>query len=214
MLGIFMRDDYGKLLDDKADAVGRLREGGDAAGGVGLDVVPIKVVSLFSGIVKLGADGTAQIKFDVPDFSGQLRLMAVAYDKTRVGAAEGRMFVRDALTSDLVLPRFLAPGDRSQATISLHNVEGQPGDYTVKISTTGSVILTGDDTRIVTLAAGRREQFVVPVAGDVVGLGSVTMAITGPGDFSVSRTWDIETRPPQAPVTRQSMEQIAAGTTS
>jgi uncharacterized protein YfaS (alpha-2-macroglobulin family) len=211
MLGIFMRDDYGKLLDDKADGVGRLREGGDAAGGVGLDVVPIKVVSLFSGIVKLGADGTAQIKFDVPDFSGQLRLMAVAYDKSRVGAAEGRMFVRDALTSDLVLPRFLAPGDRSQATISLHNVEGQAGDYTVKVTTTGSVVLTGDDTRVVTLPAGRREQFVVPVAGDVVGLGSVTMAITGPGNFSVSRTWDIETRAPQAPITRQSMEQIASG---
>ena len=211
MLGIFMRDDYGKLLDDKADAVGRLREGGDAAGGVGLDVVPIKIVSLFSGIVKLGTDGAAQIKFEVPDFSGQLRLMAVAYDKTRVGSAEGRMFVRDALTSDLVLPRFLAPGDRSQATISLHNVEGQPGDYTVKITTTGSVILTGDSTRVVTLAAGRREQFVVPVAGDEVGLGSVTMAITGPGNFSVSRTWDIQTRAPQAPVTRQSMEQIASG---
>jgi len=211
MLGIFMRDDYGKLLDDKADGVGRLREGGDAAGGVGLDVVPIKVVSLFSGIVKLGADGTAQIKFDVPDFSGQLRLMAVAYDKSRVGAVEGRMFVRDALTSDLVLPRFLAPGDRSQATISLHNVEGQAGDYTVKVTTTGSVILAGDDTRVVTLPAGRREQYVVPVAGDVVGLGSVTMAITGPGNFSVSRTWDIETRAPQAPITRQSMEQIASG---
>lgn len=211
MLGIFMRDDYGKLLDDKADAVGRLREGGDAAGGVGLEVVPIKVVSLFSGIVKLGADGMAQIKFDVPDFSGQLRLMAVAYDKSRVGAAEGRMFVRDALTSDLVLPRFLAPGDRSQATISLHNVEGQAGDYTVKVTTTGAVILTGDDTRVVSLAAGRREQFVVPVAGNQVGLGSVTMAITGPNNFSVSRSWDIETRAPQAPITRQSMEQIASG---
>ncbi|MBV9835981.1 MAG: alpha-2-macroglobulin family protein [Alphaproteobacteria bacterium] len=211
MLGVYMRDDYGKLLDDKADSVGRLREGGDAAGGVGLEVVPIKVVSLFSGIVKVGADGIAQIKFDVPDFSGQLRLMAVAYDKSRVGSTEGRMFVRDALTSDLVLPRFLAPGDRSQATISLHNVEGQAGEYTVKVSTTGSIVLTGEDTRVVTLAAGRREQFVVPVAGDQVGLGSVTMAITGPGNFSVTRTWDIETRAPQAPVTRQSMEQIASG---
>ena len=51
----------------------------------------------------------------------------------------------------------------------------------------------------------------VPIAGDEVGLGSVTMAITGPGNFSVSRTWDIQTRAPQAPVTRQSMEQIASG---
>ena len=36
------------------------------------------VVSLYSGIVKVAADGTAKIEFDLPDFNGTVRVMAVA----------------------------------------------------------------------------------------------------------------------------------------
>jgi len=36
----------------------------------------------------------------------------VAYDKSKVGSSDARLFVRDAVTADIVLPRFLAPDDR------------------------------------------------------------------------------------------------------
>ena len=140
-LGVDMRDDYGRLLDVHADEVGRIRVGGDAGDIGGLDVVPTRTVALFSGPVKLDDKGEAKIGLDIPDFVGQLRLMAVAYDKSKVGSSDARLFVRDAVTADIVLPRFLAPDDRGRVALSLHNVDGQPGDYKVTLEATGSVSL-------------------------------------------------------------------------
>ncbi len=118
-LGVSMRDDYGRLLDTRADELGRIRAGGDAGEIGGLDIVPTRTVALFSGPVKLDAKGEAKIAFDIPDFIGQLRLMAVAYDKNRVGSGEQRLFVRDAVTADVVLPRFLAPeGRRARGAVA------------------------------------------------------------------------------------------------
>jgi uncharacterized protein YfaS (alpha-2-macroglobulin family) len=101
-----MRDDYGRLLDAKADELGRIRTGGDAGDIGGLDVVPTRTVALFSGPVKLDDKGEAKITLEIPDFIGQLRLMAVAYAKSRVGSADQRLIVRDAVTADVVLSRF------------------------------------------------------------------------------------------------------------
>ena len=128
-LGVAMRDDYGRLLDTRADDLGRIRVGGDAGDIGGLDIVPTRTVALFSGPVKLDAKGEAKIALEIPDFIGQLRLMAVAYAKSRVGSADQRLFVRDAVSADVVLPRFLAPNDRGRVALSLHNVDGQAGDY-------------------------------------------------------------------------------------
>ncbi|QQS12488.1 MAG: alpha-2-macroglobulin family protein [Rhodospirillales bacterium] len=210
-LGVAMRDDYGRLLQDRAEFLGQLRSGGDGAGGAGLDVVPIKIASLFSGIVKLDAKGEASIELDVPDFSGQLRLMAVAFDKTRVGSAERRMYVRDAVATDLVLPRFLAPGDDSRATVSLHNVDGAAGEYRARVTTSGAVALAEPVDRRISLPVNKREQFAVAVRGGAVGTGTVFLQVEGPGGFTVTRSWDIEVRPIQAPVTRQSVVQLTPG---
>lgn len=210
MLGVSMRDDYGKLLDARADFMGQLRSGGDGGGGAGLDAVPIKIASLFSGVVKLDANGEARIALDVPDFIGQVRLMVVAFDKTRVGAGEKRLFVRDAITSDLVLPRFLAPSDDSRATISLHNVEGRPGDYKVHLTATGPINVTGGDKNVA-LPANKREQFSIPIVARETGIGTVTLAMEGPGGFKVTRDWQIEVRPTQAPVTKQFAVSLTVG---
>jgi len=80
-LAVEIRDDYARLLDGKG-TVGQIRSGGDGMGGRGLPVVPTKSVALFSGIVAVGADGTAQVPIEIPDFNGQLRVMAVAFSKT------------------------------------------------------------------------------------------------------------------------------------
>jgi uncharacterized protein YfaS (alpha-2-macroglobulin family) len=54
----------------------------------------------------------AQVPLDIPDFNGELRLMAVAMSDKKVGHAERPLTVRDPVVADIVLPRFLAPGDR------------------------------------------------------------------------------------------------------
>ena len=45
------------------------------------------------------------------------------------------------ISADVVLPRFLAPNDRGRLALSLHNIDGQAGDYRLTIEATGAVSL-------------------------------------------------------------------------
>lgn len=210
-LGVAMRDDYGRLLDTRADDLGQIRVGGDSGDIGGLDVVPTRTVALFSGPVKLDDKGEARIGLDIPDFIGQLRLMAVAYEKTRVGSSDQRLFVRDAVSADVVLPRFLAPKDVGRVALSLHNVDGAAGDYRVTLEATGSVSLERPvaDTR--RLAAGQRELLTWPLGAGEAGLGKVTVTVQGPGNFNVRREWDIQVRPAQTPSAVDTVAQLGPG---
>lgn len=211
-LGLAMRDDYGRLLDTRADDLGRIRVGGDAGEIGGLDVVPTRTVALFSGPVKLDDKGEARIALEVPDFIGQLRVMAVAYARSRVGSTDRRVFVRDAVTADAVLPRFLAPNDRGRLALSLHNVDGVAGDYRLTVQASGAVGLDRPVAETRRLAAGQRELLTWPlVAANDAGFGKVAIEVAGPGNFSVRREWDIQVRAAQTPSAIDTVAQLAAG---
>ena len=49
------------------------------------------------------------------------------------------------------------------------------------------------------LAANQRELKTWPLRAGEVGLGNVTVAVSGPGNFSVKRDWDIQVRASQTP---------------
>src|SRR5205807_8327832 len=124
---------YGRLIDALANAVGVLRSGGDSFAKrsvAGLPDKSSKVVALFSGIVRLDGDGTARIPFDIPDFQGQLRLMAVAFSAHKVGSATASMTVRDPVVTSVSLPRFHAAGDTSRIGDTSHNTALVAGYHT------------------------------------------------------------------------------------
>ena len=101
--------------------------------------MPTRTVALFSGLVKVGPGGIANVALDVPDFNGELRLMAVAFSANKLGHADRPLTVRDPVVADIVLPRFLAPGDHAAAALNLNNVEGTPGNYVATLTTSGPV---------------------------------------------------------------------------
>jgi uncharacterized protein YfaS (alpha-2-macroglobulin family) len=201
-LGLDIRDDYGNLLDGSADT-GAIQQGGDSgqAGGPGLAVQSTKVIALFSGPVTVGADGVAEIPVQVPDFEGQLRLMAVGYDSAQVGAAQATMIVRDPVIEDVAVPRFLAPGDTAQLAVSLHNTDGVAGVYHLSITGGGAATLRA--SKDYTLAAGQRVQDAVTIAANEVGIANIDAVLTGPGGYKVARDWQIAVRAPHYPVTLQ-----------
>ena len=212
-LALDIRDDYGRLIEAKG-VVGALRSGGDAAslGGRGLEVVPTRTVALFSGLVALDGAGHATIPLEVPDFNGEFRLMAVAFDATKLGRAEAHLTVRDAVVSDVTLPRFLAPGDTSRLALSLHNVEGAAGDYEARLEAEGAVAFGGSEARTVRLEMGERQFLSVPLRAEAVGIGTVTLRLAGP-NFAVARQWQIAVRPPQGEVARETVAALAPGKT-
>jgi alpha-2-macroglobulin len=209
-LGVGMHDDYGRLIKAEKGSVGSLREGGDNLGGRPLAVVPTKTVALFSGLVKVGAGGMAQVPLDVPDFNGELRLMAVVVSDKKVGAASRPLTVRDPVVAELILPRFLAPGDKASSSLDLNNVEGAAGAYVATITTSGPLSFdngaTHSETR--TLARGQRALVPFVLDGRDLGIATIALSLSGPNGYKVQRSWQIEVRAPQLDLVRDDIQPL------
>lgn len=191
-LDVDLLDDYGRLLDPNQGAAAAIRSGGDQIGGAGLSVVPTRTVALYSGPVELDRTGRATVELDIPDFNGELRLMAVAWSGDGVGATAQPLTVRDEVPAELVLPRFLAPGDASMTTLTLDNVEGAAGEYSARIA--GRAPVSASVETRYQLNSGERVDPRHPIAASDTGIGAVSLSVTGPDDFAVERSYPIEVR--------------------
>src|ERR1700737_4115062 len=183
-LGVELRDLYGRLIDARANAVGVLRSGGDSFAKrsvAGLPDKSSKVVALFSGIVRLDGDGTARIPFDIPDFQGQLRLMAVAFSAHKVGSGTASMTVRDPVVTIVSLPRFLAPGDAARIGVTINNLEGAAGDYHLNLSASGAAGFPTPVNRTVHLAPGGTFADGFMLSATAPGNVALKLELSGPG---------------------------------
>ncbi len=103
-----IRDLYGQLIDGMQGTRGQIKTGGDAAGAELQGSPPTqKPLALYSGIATVAADGSAEISFDIPEFAGTARVMAVAWTATKLGRATSDVTVRDPVVLTATLPRFL-----------------------------------------------------------------------------------------------------------
>ncbi|MBI1398610.1 alpha-2-macroglobulin [Hyphomonas sp.] len=209
-LGVELHDDYGRLLDPNMGLPAEVRVGGDQLGGEGLTVVPTKSVVLFSGLVEVGRNGKAKIPLDLPEFNGELRLMAVAWSQTGLGSTDQKMKVRDRAPADLVMPRFLAPGDEAVITASIDNVELAAGQFIAKVAGGQQVsVAAAQMTR--TLKQGQRADIPVSVAAKSEGISSLRLEVSGPDKYSVSRNYEIQTRSPYLPESRATTQLMRPG---
>jgi len=206
-LGVDVRDDYGRILDANLGAA--LRFGGDQLGGEGLTVVPVKSIALFDGPVKVAADGTVSVPLDIPDFNGELRLMAVAWSADKLGSATRPMTVRDPVPAVISMPRFLAPGDKADATLLIDNVDGAAGDYSIALKGSGPLTTAIEERKA--LAAKQQLTARYPLTAGAIGVGGVALSVTGPAGFAVTRDYPIEVRTPYFPVTEISTRQLLPG---
>src|SRR5207237_9181606 len=79
-----IRDLYGQLIDGMQGTRGQIRTGGDAAAVELQGNRPTQApLALYSGVVTVGANGAAEVSFDIPEFAGTARVMAVAWSKDK-----------------------------------------------------------------------------------------------------------------------------------
>ncbi|HEX8429089.1 alpha-2-macroglobulin family protein [Hymenobacter sp.] len=81
----------------------------------------VQLVAKWSGVLTADASGLVRYKLRVPQFSGALRIMAVAYKNDAFGSAEQTMRVADPVVISTALPRFLSPGDTIDVPVTLTN---------------------------------------------------------------------------------------------
>lgn len=81
----------------------------------------VKLVSVWSGIIHTNTFGNAEFTFDIPQFSGNLRVMAVAYDGKKFGAADKNIKVADPIVISAGIPRFVSPNDKFIVAATISN---------------------------------------------------------------------------------------------
>jgi alpha-2-macroglobulin len=213
-LGVELRDLYGRLIDGRANMVGVLRSGGDSFAKrsvAGLPDKSSKVVALFSGLVRLDGDGAARVRFDVPDFQGQLRLMAVAFSAHKVGSGVATMTVRDPVVTTVALPRFLAPGDSARVGVTVNNLEGDAGNYQLTLSTSGAVQFPTSRKHKVHLDTNGNFADGFMLSAAAPGNVALKLELLGPGDLKVVRDFTVGVRPAQAYQLRRFVGRLEPG---
>lgn len=208
-LAVDVRDDYAHLIDGSGATSGEVRSGGDLDG-VGLSVVSTRTTALFSGLVRVGADGRAVVPLDLPDFTGGLRLMAVAVSGQGFGHAEAQVPVRDPVVAQVSLPRFLAPGDTASLTLLAHNVEAPPGMVHIDMTATGALTMPPVHEDM-TLAAMQSLVKTYPVSGGSPGIGQVALTLTDGRGLAIHHEWPMQVRSPFQSDTRVTRADQAPG---
>ena len=206
-----IRDLYGQLIDGMQGARGQIKTGGDAGAELQGSPPTQKPLALYSGIVTVKPDGTAEVVFDIPDFAGTARVMAVAWSKGKVGRATGDVTIRDSLVLTATLPRFLLNGDRGTMHLDFDNVEGPAGDYRVEVRSEGVNVTGASAPQTLKLAAKQRGAITVPLSADAAGTADVIVRLAGPSGFSLERRYALTVRPATQILARRTVKPLAKG---
>ena len=212
-LGMEFRDLYGQLIDPTQGLLGALRSGGDEGNSrLGTPPATTVLVALHSGVVEVGADGTATVSFDMPDFAGTVRVMAMAWSQNGVGHASTDVVVRDPVVVTLSPPRFLRVDDTSRLLVEIANVAGPAGTYTVSLETGEGLSTDAKETKV-DLAAGGRATLDLKLTGTALGDNDIKLTMTQPDGVTQVKSLKLGVRAAAAPTTISSLIPIEPGQT-
>ncbi|MBV9393678.1 MAG: alpha-2-macroglobulin family protein [Methylobacteriaceae bacterium] len=210
-LGSEIRDIYGYLIDGMQGVRGMIRSGGDAGADLSAEKPTQEPLARYSGVVKVGADGKANISFDIPAFNGSVRVMASAWSKTRVGHAQQDVIIRDPVVVQATLPRFLSLGDQSRFHVQIDNVEGKSGRYAVDLALEGPVSASADALKkSLALSVGARSSLAIPVNATGIGRVDLDLHLTGP-DVDLKQSLALNVDAGTGEFARRSVQSLAPG---
>ncbi len=204
-----LRDSYGLLINPYGARPGSFEVGG--GGSVlsrALTQLPArtyKVVSLFSGVIDSKGKDAINIPFSIPEFSGKLRVMAIAWDENGLGKAQSFITVKDPMDVYVSLPRFLAPNDAVTVPVILKNLDAPNGEYTVTLTSAKQV-----STQKVTIKKDEEQRLTMPLTYNDNGIKTVEISLVGPQHFHFKRQWELSVRPKVQPVSLQHYGKVDA----
>nr|WP_234923299.1 alpha-2-macroglobulin [Aeromonas enteropelogenes] len=206
-------DNYGQVIPPQDGKLARLNYGGDAPAlkkGGALES-RVEIAALWSGEVSFDEQGKALIPLELPNFNGELALMALAWNEQQVGHAERAVKVVAPLVAEIGWPRFGARGDETRALVQLRNMSGEDQTLSLDWTLNGGLKANGELPRTLSLKNGEEQWLILPltVTGGS-GVASLQLAASGK-DIAISRDWSLPLRSPWPAQTRQRYQMLAPG---
>ena len=155
-----------------------------------------KIMSYWSGLKKANGSGVAEFEFDVPQFSGQIRLMAVAFKDEKFGSSENTTTVADPIVVSSALPRFMSPGDTVTVPVTITNTTNKLANGQANVSVSGPVKVLGANVQNLSINPNSEGKIVFQiVAAPTVNIGKVIINVNALGEKFKEET-EISIRPP------------------
>ena len=198
--GMETYDLYGALITPEKSATPLLAAGGggmedNMAMKSSLSPVQTRRFRMLSLIKRVRSDsgGKCEAEFDIPEFSGRARIMAVAATAQAEGSAEASAQIGRDVTAEIAMPRFAAPGDKFAANVQLFNMTKH--ELTVKLSAesrkgAAELLMSGGGKTPRTVKIKGGGTAVLPFAFEAKGTG--TAAVTYRTEWSGEKRGAIE----------------------
>ena len=103
----------------------------------------VKTAVLYAGTLTADVNGLARAKFTVPEYVGELRLMAWAADGAEFGSARKVLPVKSPIMARSSWPRVLAPGDEFELPVTVFNRTPSAGRVQIKLTSEGPLAPVG-----------------------------------------------------------------------
>ncbi|MDB5385558.1 MAG: alpha-2-macroglobulin domain protein, partial [Planctomycetaceae bacterium] len=182
-LGVTTQDIYASLLPDHQRPVDWSRIGGDGegheAGAARRSLVPpkkIESVVLWQGFAAVDTEGQAKFDFQLPNFTGELRFMAVAVDGDHYGSTQRAVTVTSPLMLEANWPRFAAPGDEFRIPVKLFNSTSDPLSVELNLKVDGPLVVNlPPETGDITLPPNAPVTVWLPVRAVGMGMSNVSL---------------------------------------
>jgi uncharacterized protein YfaS (alpha-2-macroglobulin family) len=195
----------------------RMSTGGDGAGAdASLRVNPlfvnrVKNVSFWSGILQADGNGNLRYTIDIPQFSGDIRIMAAAYKDRGFAGAERHMKVADPIVISAALPRVLSPRDVVQMSVTLSNTTANATEAQVSLNAQSPLQVQGAATQRVSVPPNGEARVVFRVAAqNAIGAGKATVSVQALGEVFTNET-ELAVRPPASLQKRSGSGSVPAG---
>lgn len=129
-------------------------------------------------------NGAAHVDMELPEFSGEVRVTAVAWSDTASGASKVHAKVAPKLVVQPDAPRFLAGGDMADMTLTLHNNSGGDDTAAYEISFSGALGDTALRKGVIPLVKGASKTLRFPIGARQTGYGegAITVKTEGCGE--------------------------------
>lgn len=213
-----LRDIYGSIIALSDGKNAKQKFGGDQDINRGGDAPSseVQIVSYLSDKITFDEQGQAQVTIDVPYFNGELRLMAVAFNDDQFSAKQSLMKVAAPVVVSASMPRFMAIGDESSATIDVHNTENTDQNIVLNVKVDDALGAHEKDINLV-LSAQQKKIIKVPLTALVHnGQGSIHVLAQVEDEknqqtYEMNKSWSLGIRPAFPAVTENSTHVLTAG---
>ncbi|GAB3180413.1 alpha-2-macroglobulin family protein [Telluribacter humicola] len=169
-----------------------------------------QLVTFWSGILTTNSSGEAQFDVNIPQFSGDLRVMAVAYKGNAFGSASTNMKVSDPVVISAGVPRFLSPGDELVLPVNISNTTTSNTAVTTTLALSGPLSAIEQAKSTLPVPAGQEVRTTFRIkAGTAMGTGKVLVKVNAFGETFVQET-ELTIRP-ASPLLKTSQSGVIAG---